>query len=112
MPTKTPEFYLMTLGQRLRYFRKQRGLTQTQLGELVGLSQQAVAFVEKDRTKMPHKIHEIASALQISPALLAFGDERVEHLTPDVIDAAIHLQNMDESDRRRFVDLITNYRRP
>lgn len=110
MPRMTTEFHLMTLGQRLRYFRKQAGLTQTQLGDLVGLSQQAVAYVEKDRTKMPHKIHEIASVLEISPALLAFGDERVEQLTPDVIEAAIHMQSLPEEDRQVLAKIITNYK--
>ena len=37
-----------TLGQRLRRLRKVRGLTQTELGELVGVSMRAMCSYERD----------------------------------------------------------------
>ena len=32
----------MTLGQEIRYYRKKKGLTQTEFGALFGMSKQAV----------------------------------------------------------------------
>ena len=51
----TPEetAFFEDLGSRIATLRKERGLTQTQLGEMIGVSQQQVVSFEKGRRKVP-----------------------------------------------------------
>lgn len=51
----TPEdrAFFEDLGTRIAKLRKDRGLTQTQLGESLGVSQQQVVSFEKGRRKVP-----------------------------------------------------------
>lgn len=48
LPLQTPA----QLADHLRSFRKARGLTQAQLGRLVGIDQTRIARIEKD----PHRV--------------------------------------------------------
>lgn len=51
-------------GERLRSLRLQRGLTQTQLGERVGLSKRMIFHYEKHATRPPaDKVVDLAGAL-------------------------------------------------
>lgn len=52
MAIKEPKF-LQTLGGRMAELRKQQGLSQTQLAELLGISQQLVAFYERGQRRVP-----------------------------------------------------------
>lgn len=45
--------FLHGLGQRMLELRKAQGLTQGQLAELLGISQQLVAFYEKGQRRVP-----------------------------------------------------------
>ena len=49
----------MTLGQRLKLFRINKGFTQTQLGQAIGISASAVSMYEQDR-----RIPDIRTALK------------------------------------------------
>lgn len=52
MAIKEPKF-LQTLGGRMAELRKQQGLSQTQLADLLGISQQLVAFYERGQRRVP-----------------------------------------------------------
>jgi transcriptional regulator with XRE-family HTH domain len=67
----TPEetAFFKDLGSRIVTLRKERGLTQTQLGEMIGVSQQQVVSFEKGRRKVP------ASALPKLSKVLAVSVE-------------------------------------
>lgn len=52
MTTKEKNFYA-DLGQRIARLRKERGLTQTQLAEVLGISQQHALSFEKGRRRVP-----------------------------------------------------------
>jgi len=45
--------FFKDLGSRIAILRKERGLTQTQLGEMIGVSQQQIVSFEKGRRKVP-----------------------------------------------------------
>ncbi len=54
-------------GRRLAQLRKARGLTQTQLGERVGISFRMVAYYEGQTNYMPtHILPQLARALGVS----------------------------------------------
>jgi transcriptional regulator with XRE-family HTH domain len=54
-------------GKRLADLRKQKGLTQTQLGEKVGVSCRVIAYYEGETNYPPtHLIEPLAKALKVS----------------------------------------------
>jgi DNA-binding XRE family transcriptional regulator len=55
---------MMTLGARVRKYREALGLSQADLGEAVGMSQQAIGAIESGRVVRPKKLREIARALK------------------------------------------------
>jgi len=56
-----------TIGQRIAYFRKKRGLTQTELAEIIGISQKLVAAYEKSYIRLyDEMIARFALALKVS----------------------------------------------
>lgn len=68
----------MNIPQRLRYFRKQKGLSQEALAEELGISQSAYARMEagKTNTLLTH-LDRLCEVLAISPEML-FYDEAAE----------------------------------
>lgn len=65
-----------SLGSRIRRYRLEQGLTQTQLGKLVGVSQRVVAYYEvKGVSPPPELLTRIADALKVSIEAL-FGRKK------------------------------------
>lgn len=62
-----------SLGDRIRMRRQALGLSQADLAEKAGISQQAVAKIEQGQTRRPGSIVEIAHALAASPEWLQNG---------------------------------------
>ena len=61
----------MTVGENIRRIRKERGLTQRQLGELVGASEAYISAYESGRRNpKPASIEKIAEALSVNPEVL------------------------------------------
>lgn len=57
----------MTLGERLRTAREQRGLTRIQLGKDVCITEQAIYYFENGlRIPSVHTLTEIAAVLDVS----------------------------------------------
>ncbi|WP_196766376.1 helix-turn-helix transcriptional regulator [Pseudoalteromonas luteoviolacea] len=61
-----------SVGARIEHLRKDKNLSQGDLGKLVGLTQQGVASVEK-KDSIPKKIVEFAEALGVSIEYLRTG---------------------------------------
>lgn len=86
-----------TLAERLKIAREKAGLSQAQLGEVIGLSQQSVAKIENGGTQQPRKIKEIAKALGVTQTWLQLGIEEngsladfvVEELEETTIDPSV-----------------------
>ena len=65
--TQDEKLFFKQLGARIAQLRKERGLTQTQLAELLGLTQQMVASYEVGRRRVPVSLLlAAADALTIS----------------------------------------------
>lgn len=75
-----------TLGQRVRYLRKHRGLTQQDLADRLGISQPTVSLIETDETTMPSgsTLAALCKALRTTPDFLVAGAG-----DPDSIQSAI-----------------------
>lgn len=63
-----------TLGERLKKALQDADLTQVELAEKLGISQQAVQFICSGRTKHSKHIEKIAKILNVSPEWLTFGN--------------------------------------
>ena len=62
----------MTVGENIRRIRQERGLTQRQLGELVGASEAYIrAYESGRRNPKPSSLEKIADALLVNPEVLA-----------------------------------------
>ena len=62
----------MTVGENIRRIRQERGLTQRQLGELVGASEAYIrAYESGRRNPKPSSLEKIADALSVNPEVLA-----------------------------------------
>ena len=102
----------MTIGDRIREFRKSRGLTQKELGERLGLSYQAIAQWENNlRKPKTETIIKIACALGIRYEDLvgletfdtgAVFDARWKELTKDANGESMKI--IHTTDPRKFID--------
>lgn len=77
------DFKKMTLGERLKYAREARGLTQQQLADLVPMTQPSLHNTENGRNKGTTKIIELSLALNINPfwLQLGVGDMELSNMT-------------------------------
>ena len=65
----------MTIGENIRRIRQERGLTQRQLGELVGASEAYIrAYESGRRNPKPASLEKIAEALAVNPEVLTNTD--------------------------------------
>lgn len=76
---------LPTLAERLKFSRKNKGLSQKALGEAVGVSQAAIQKIETGKARETTKLTELAMALDVRPEWLATGSgqERSKPHHPD-----------------------------
>lgn len=69
----------MTFGQKIYFLRTKRGLTQTELAKLTGLSQGRIAQYEKGNTAPAGKaLIDLSKALNIKPEILIDDAKVVE----------------------------------
>lgn len=64
----------MTIGQRVRQARKARKLNQTQLADMIGVSQAAISELEVREDASSKHLIDIAGALDVNPVWLATGE--------------------------------------
>ena len=64
-----------SIGERIRFARKRRDLTQTQLADIVGLTSDYLSGVERKGAKLSEvALRAIAAALSVSPEWLRTGN--------------------------------------
>ncbi|HEX2153419.1 MAG TPA: XRE family transcriptional regulator [Acidimicrobiia bacterium] len=96
----------LTLGRRLRFHRKQAGLTLQQLGELVGRPAPYLSMLENGRRQAkPDQVEDLASALGIDTADLLTAE-------PPTPRAALEIELERRQAEPRFRALELPYVRP
>lgn len=64
----------MTIGEKIKYLRKQKGVTQTELAQLTGIHQVSIAKYEKDKMiPQPDQLRKIVDVLNVRP-MIFFDD--------------------------------------
>jgi y4mF family transcriptional regulator len=57
----------MTFGQRIKQYRKQSGMTQEDLAEAIGVTQESISQMENDKVRIYlDKLNDICKALNIT----------------------------------------------
>lgn len=77
-----------TLGERLRESREKKKLSQQELADKVGVSQQAIGKIESGVTQNPRNLKVIAAALDVAEHWLQFGevdtnDQKTEYVNKE-----------------------------
>lgn len=75
-----------TIGSRVRALRKKRGLEQTALAQMAGITQGSLSLIENNQTEVPagDTLNGLCRALRTTPDFLIAGAG-----DPDSIDAAM-----------------------
>lgn len=74
----------MTIGERIKRARENAGMTQLELGEKLGVTQQMVGIYEKNkRSPKTETLERIAAALEIPVTDLLFGEGTTVALISD-----------------------------
>ena len=64
----------MTIGEKIKYLRKQKEVTQTELARITGIHQVSIAKYEKDKMiPQPEQLEKIFDALGVSPMIFFNG---------------------------------------
>jgi transcriptional regulator with XRE-family HTH domain len=99
------------LGERIRRFRLAKGLSQTELGKLVGLSKRMVAYYEIQGGNPPSDLLiRLADALGVPLAMLAGRREKAPPRTPPVSlrlwKRLKRIEELPEHDRKTILKMI------
>ncbi|MGE0487761.1 MAG: helix-turn-helix domain-containing protein [Vulcanimicrobiota bacterium] len=103
LTTRQRGFLDVTLGQRIRHLRMQKGWSQRQLEEKAGLEGRNLTRYESDKVRPRLRVlKQLASALQVSvDELTTDENERPEQQFQDkeLLNQFLAVEKMDEQDR-------------
>jgi len=85
---ETLNLHFNSLGERMRFRRRELGLTQDELALLWGTNQAVIQKIENGKSLRPRKLDTIADAPKITPSWLLYGEERNTQLTPEAKKSA------------------------
>lgn len=98
------DFENMAFGERIRYAREQKGLSQKELADLVPMSQPALHNTENGRNKGSTKIVEIANILNVSPDWLLTGKGELPVFTKKESGNAAYIGSVGSWNGEKHID--------
>ncbi len=97
-------------GERLARLRKARGYTQTELGELLGISQRVVTYYERESGRPPgHLLPKLAEILGVSVNVLLGNEREREPVQPRhtrLWRKLREVEKLPDADRKTIVRMI------
>lgn len=92
---------LSTLGGRIKYARKEKKMSQVQLGKAVGVTQSAVGQWERGETKemTPSNLLRAADALDCNPVWLVTGEGKPYDRAPETDALFSKMMQLDQEQR-------------
>ena len=98
-----------TINSRIREVRKKRGLTQSELADLIGLKQNAVSYMEKEgSTVTEYNLNSISKALMTTKDYLKTGSGQMDLIEEEDEFMKIATQISIEDDRE-LMDFMIKY---
>lgn len=111
----------MEIGQKIKKARLEKGMTQQELGDIIGVQKSAIAKYENGRVVNIKRstLQKIAGALNIRPSELVFtespkdtADLHVRIITDfELMEALKDYYTLSEENRRMIRDLIRSLRK-
>ena len=97
-----------TFGERLRDARERKGLTQQELGVLMGVDQQRIQKLESGVTKTYKErfVIDLSGKLDVSPAWLALGEEDIDRLSGEAFDVARMWDSLSAEARSKILMIV------
>lgn len=108
---KDQDSFLHELGDRIQATRKELGLTQTEFGKMLGLSQQVIADYEAGHRNIPvYTLARIAKALgtDIDELVKGKADKRKRGPAPKVQSLVERINRLPKTRQRFVVDMLEN----
>ena len=98
----------MTIGQRIKIKREEKGLSQKELANLIGYeSKTAISFIEADKRELPfEKLSEVAKVLEVSPNWLLGWSEEPILIKTDLSLTIEELEGLNSDQLARIRDYI------
>lgn len=98
---------MQSFGKRIQSVRKDRGITQQQLGEVIGVDKRVISKYEKDQT-VPSVLvaKEIASALDISLDYLINSDKALFIDDNEVIHLLKNYNSLSDEVKDTFKNML------
>ena len=94
----------MSINQRIRSLRKNAGLSQTELGQRLGLSQANISWMEQEGNKITaQNLKQLAYVFGVSETWLSTGQQTTADEA--ALPYAAHIEELDELDKA----IIRNY---
>lgn len=82
----------MTIGEKINYLRKQKGITQTEFARLTGIHQVSLSKYEKDKMiPRPGQLRKIVEAFGVSPMIFFDDNSFAVKTRGDLIGLLINL---------------------
>jgi transcriptional regulator with XRE-family HTH domain len=97
---------LRSVAERLKWAREHKSWTQDQLSERSKVSRDVIAKTELGITRMPRQIKQLSEALDVPPAWLAFGHEKIDEWNKDILELAQHIHELPEAQRDAVRNLV------
>ena len=102
------------LSDRLKYIRRMKDLSQVELAERAGTTQQAIQQAEKGKARQPRYLHRLAQELDIDVNWLIFGKiektlstlQKADGLSDKSSDVLDSFFAMPEKDQKLIYELM------
>lgn len=89
----------MTLGERVKAIRKEKGLTQQEFGDLIGIKRNSVALIEGGRGTSDQTVNSICRAFNVREKWLRDGvGPMFEAPEPEPLDALLKSREIPKED--------------
>lgn len=103
--------HLEMVGETIRKIRKAKGLSQTELGNLIGLKYQAILHLEKGKNLSLEVLLEISDQLECPlPELLGFADN-IQSFSPIARNAGKRISKLSESHQKYILVFVKGVER-
>ncbi len=97
----------MTLGERLRYIRMLRNLTQSELAAMANTRQQQITAIENGEVSNPRNLDKLAESLNVPASLLKYGviaADDVQERSMRIVGKPDHLTEDDQKLIETMID--------
>jgi len=103
----------MNFGERLKYARKLKGLSQEKLGHAAGVTKSSISQIEDGSTKKTSHVVKFSEILFVSPTWLETGEGNISGNNIDLTDLEIELiselRTLNVDDKKTIIKIAKGF---